>query len=415
MEVDNKTLQEAVNNLILCGGNKAEAARSSGVPRTTFLGWLELASRKGIQSDILPPDQEAAIQSVRLQYEDRIRDLNTQILNTRRETLTAEGIRAYIFDLKERGDEVPKWTIKPKGHAGSPGTPTLFQSDFHWGEVVRPEEIEGFNNHYNREIAISRFKVMIEETVSLAKDHMVNPQYEGIVTALGGDMVAGDIHDELVETNDGTTMEHIFEMFQHEVAGLTTLADNFGHVFVPCTFGNHSRNTPKPRYKLAAFTSFDWLLCTMLENHFKAVGDDRIQFLIPSGFDTYYRVHNHHYLLTHGDRIGAGGGGGMVGTIGPITRGIIKLRNQYSNTGRTIDTVLLGHFHQPLDPPHGLVNSSLKGYDEFAMGHRFEPSLPSQRLWWTHPEHGITFRCEIFVAKKERPTSDPTNWISVLE
>ena len=41
---------------------------------------------------------------------------------------------------------------------------------------------------------------------------MVNPNYPGIVVPLGGDMISGSIHDELIETNDGTSIEHVIEL-----------------------------------------------------------------------------------------------------------------------------------------------------------------------------------------------------------
>lgn len=43
---------------------------------------------------------------------------------------------------------------------------------------------------------------------------MVNPDYPGIVVALAGDMVSGDIHQELKETNEVPTIASVVELFQ---------------------------------------------------------------------------------------------------------------------------------------------------------------------------------------------------------
>ena len=40
--------QEAVNAVVLAKGNKAEAAKSLGIPRTTLIGRLDTAEREGI-------------------------------------------------------------------------------------------------------------------------------------------------------------------------------------------------------------------------------------------------------------------------------------------------------------------------------------------------------------------------------
>ena len=57
------------------------------------------------------------------------------------------------------------------------------------------------------------------------------------------------------------------------------------------------------RHKQAAATSFDWMLYTMLEKHYTNAKDKRVQFQINYGFDSYYKIYDVNYLLTHGDRL----------------------------------------------------------------------------------------------------------------
>ena len=42
-------------------------------------------------------------------------------------------------------------------------------------------------------------------------------------------------------------------------------------------------------------------------------------------------------LLTHGDRLGVRGGTGIVGMLGPIARGVQKVRSEYANLNKSID------------------------------------------------------------------------------
>lgn len=47
------------------------------------------------------------------------------------------------------------------------------------------------------------------------------------------------------------------------------------------------------------------------------------------------------------------------------------------------------------------VHNSMKGYDEFAHTKRYQPEVPSQALWITTPEHGMTFSVPIFCQDAE--------------
>lgn len=404
-----KDLQAAVDAVILSEGNKAKAAESLGIATSTLKGRLEKAALVGVKPSVTPPSAQGQIEKLKLHYEDKVRALEAEVRNLTREDLTADAVRKYFFGLAETSLNVPKWVNTATGAQRGPGVPTLFMSDFHWGEVVNPVEVDNLNE-YNVDIARRRLKTLVDKTVHLAKDHMVLPQYPGIVAILGGDMVSGDIHQELADTNEGQTMQHVLDLAEHLASSLSHLADQFGQVFVPCTYGNHGRNTQKPRHKSAAYTSFDWLLSCILETHFKALKDDRVRFYIPAGPDAVYNLMGHTYLLTHGDRTGVKGGDGQLGAIGPISRGVMRIKKSYASLGQTVDTVLMGHYHQNVRLADAIVNNCLKGFDEYAMSNRFPPSAPNQSLWWTHPQYGITFECKVFVDEPSMK-SDPEAWV----
>ena len=278
--------------------------------------------------------------------------------------------------------------------------------------MVNPDEVNGLNK-YDRSIAKARLKSTIESTIDLCTNHMVNPKYPGIVLCLGGDMISGHIHEELTETNDGTNIEHVLELFDHLTWAIDSLADVFGKVFVPCAFGNHGRMFRQYRHKQAAATSFDWMLYTMLEKHYTNAKDKRVQFQINYGFDSYYKIYDVNYLLTHGDRLGVKGGSGVVGMLGPISRGVAKVKAEYATHKKPIDYVIMGHWHQYLSLKGIIVNGSLKGYDEYAMSNRFSYEEPRQALWFTHPKYGITFQLPVISeqALDKKPKSEWVKWI----
>ena len=414
--IDTQTLKRAVNALALAGGNQSKAAASLKIARQTLQHHLTAAERRGIVADPAPTitvDAETLAERERISAQDTIRDLRAQIASIHREELTAENIRQAIFGLAKVTATPPRWVIEPKSHKRAvTGTPCVLWSDWHWGEVVSPAQISGVNE-FDMAIASDRLRRLVERTIDLCFSHMTNPVYPGIVVCLGGDMISGDIHEELTETNELPTQPILLDLFSKLAWALAALADKFGRVRVVCQYGNHGRTTKKPRMKNRAFTNYDWTLCQLLERHFLAAKDDRLSFYAPDGVDSMFNVYGHRYLLTHGDNLGVKGGDGIIGALGPILRGDVKIRNSNGQMGQPFDTLLMGHWHQLLPLwPRVCVNGSLKGYDEFAkLALRATPEEPQQALWFTHPERGITCSWPVKLGSK-RSVDTKQAWVS---
>lgn len=373
----------------------------TGRPRFDKLQWQR--NQRAAQRGELPP--RAPVEG---QDQQTIRFLQGEVARLKKGAINTAVIREEILKLARTTPPVPDWlSFVPKRRGSSPGIPTLLLSDLHWGEVVDPLQIGGVNE-YNLEIAKRRLKNVTLGTVNVLKNHMVSTNYEGIVVAMGGDSLSGDIHEELTITNEVPSMVALVDLLGEMVWVLETMAENFGKVFVPCVAGNHTRTNPgKPRAKERAHLSFDWLLYVLLEKHFKK--DDRITFLIPDGPDAQFNIHAQRYLLTHGDQFS--GGDGMIGPLGPITRGDHRKRTVYGQTNRPYDTLVMGHFHTLIQMPSKIVNGSLVGYNEYATTKNFPFEVPRQALWLTHPERGITFQVPIDAEDGMKPTTR-TEWVS---
>jgi hypothetical protein len=96
--------------------------------------------------------------------------------------------------------------------------------------------------------------------------------------------------------------------------------------------------------------------------------------------------------------MGVKGGDGIIGALGPIMRGEIKIRNSYSQIDHAYDILCIGHWHQALKLPRAIVNNTIKGYDEYAKKILRAPfSHPSQVLWFTHIKYGVVDFYEVFV------------------
>ena len=126
-------LQEAVNALVLAKGNKAEAARTLNIPRTTLLSRLEAAQRDNIKPTVKSPNLEVALAEQKMVYDLQIRDLKKQLDEAILQNVTSDYIRKNVFKLGKYNPKPPKWVTKSSPATGAPGVPTLFLSDFHYG------------------------------------------------------------------------------------------------------------------------------------------------------------------------------------------------------------------------------------------------------------------------------------------
>lgn len=384
-------------------GTKATAAHF-GIAGRTVRGRIATARFRGLANTTL------ATVTDKLKYE--LNKLRVEVASLRSFKESSEEIRRNIYGLSDLNVEPPDWVLpKTNYKSGLSGVPMTIWSDWHWGEVVQPNQVGGVNE-FNQAVAEARVQTLVKTTISLLHDYVKNPSYPGIVIALGGDMITGAIHEELAVTNWGTPMQQFVQVQASLEWALLQMADKFGKVFVPCVVGNHGRDTIKPRFKNRVFQNYEWNLYMQLARTFAK--DKRFQFLIPEETDAYFKIYNHRFLLTHGDTLGVKGGDGIIGALGPIARGATKIGRAEAQIGRDFDTLILGHYHTYIpanDAVRTIVNGALKGYDEYArLQLRVPYSQPSQALWLVHPDHGITVQWQVFLDKK-RHAGDNKEWL----
>ena len=292
----------------------------------------------------------------------------------------------------------PEWlTHRPSGKVHH-ATITAFLSDTHFDERVRASEMNGVNS-YNRKIAELRLQRFFTASVKLTRDYIAGVKIDGLVLPLGGDMVTGNIHEELERTNEAPILDTCLHWAEQIAAGIEMQLNSklFPKIFIPCVTGNHGRLRSKPQYKNRARDNYDWLIYQILAKHFRS--DSRVSFMIPDGPDCYYDVYTTRNLLTHGDQFS--GGSGIGGIAVPIMRGDAKKQKASTAVGKSYDIMQIGHWHQRKDLGSVLINGSLKGYDEYALGHSFDFELPQQSLWVTTPERGKTISAPIYVMSQE--------------
>lgn len=296
-------------------------------------------------------------------------------------------IREHLFDLTEvPPDDKPNWLISNKPSSNKEHTPVLVTGDFQWGEVINKDNLDNINE-YNIGIAETRYKKIIEGTIDIAFEHMGNHKYPGIIYLRLGDGVSGNIHEELRETNEMSSIPAVRSLVSCEAWGLEQLAEKFGKTHVISVPGNHARTSMKPPTKRIE-DNYDILSAWWLESLFKK--DKRFTWQTPNSADALFPIYGRNYLATHGDNIGSRGGQGFVGPAATILRGMKKVTDEYSRRNIHIEKIFMGHFHTALDVGYGWCNGSLAGYSEYARVNRLTPEPPTQWLIFFHKKYGST-------------------------
>lgn len=324
-------------------------------------------------------DREAARQA--------LKDLSGRLADVEKRAMLIEG----LADLAPRP---PKWTTSKRNKrnraiAYAPG------SDWHLDEVVDVDEMAGVNS-YNRAIAAQRLERYYRKMAQMP-EHFGGLDWEGIVHPLNGDIFSGDIHEELVDTNEAPLLASVLYWVEHVAAGIDLLADTYGKVHVPVTVGNHGRRSRKSRMKGRAQDNLDWLFGHMVAREFK--DDDRVTFQIPESYDVQYDIYDVTIHQEHGDAFK--GGSGIAGIWSPIARGHAKRSTAQSAVAQPYDILSIGHFHTLIFGPQWIINGSLKGYDEYARISGFGYEEPAQAFAVVTPEHGVTWRGPIYVADRK--------------
>ena len=318
-----------------------------------------------------------------------IQKLNEQVDKLTRTIESSEQILAQ--DLHP-----PTW-LAPAKPKKSSATLVVMLSDTHFDEVVNPDEMEGLNA-YNREIAVMRLERWTQNVIKMARHYLSGVSYDGVVIILGGDIFTGDIHEELALTNEDTMIGSLLFWSEQVAAAIQLLTDEFKKCHVVSVVGNHGRTTRKPRMKQRVRTNFDWLIAKMIERHFTK--DKRVTFSIPESADALIKIYDHGHLVTHGDQVS--GGSGWGGIYSPIMRMRSRKEARYLATGKSFQTMWLGHWHQYISTPKMVVNGTMKGFDEYALLMGFGYEQPQQALALITPEKNITIQAPVFFVDRKK-------------
>ncbi len=263
----------------------------------------------------------------------------------------------------------------------------LLWSDTHAGEVVSKEETNGLNE-YNWDIMWKRHHRMRESIYSYL-DNRPYPIEKLHVLALG-DMLSGNIHDELVATNEEPYMEVLADFAADGAAWLAEFGERFKEITFTGVVGNHPRAHRKPWAK-NAHDNGDWLVYRYMRDLLKN-NEQFTEWNIPTAAQTVVEICGKSIMALHGSGIRSSMPGIPWGGVARRVNNLALNYQKQANKG--IDMFVLGHFHNgsfvTSDAGQIVLNGSVKGVDEYSL-QAFGGGRPAQQFLLTlHKSHGVT-------------------------
>ena len=280
--------------------------------------------------------------------------------------------------------------FRPEKPKKAEATALWVASDWHMGEVVEPEKVNGLNEH-NATIAAERGEMFFKNALRLTEISSKDVGIRRVVLAAIGDFIGGYIHPELMESNELSPIEELMLFRDVFNSGLRYALKNSDLEFsVVCKYGNHGRTTEKSRISTGAENSYEYLIYNILADDFK--DEKRVKFVVEKGDITYLPVYGQTVRFMHGDNVQYGGGIGGIHI--PLRKAISQL-----DKARHADLTVLGHFHQLEHSKAYIVNGSNIGYGPYSLRVKADFERPQQAFALIDSEWGKTITAPIRVTK----------------
>lgn len=288
------------------------------------------------------------------------------------------------------GEYKPEIKIpKPKKSKQSESVMVAVLSDVHVEKEIKRHMTSGVNE-YNLDIARERVERYFQNLVKMLKKEQADTPVPTLVLALLGDLVDGDIHEELLETSLLEPMYAVKYAYDLIAAGIQYLLNETDvDIIVPCIVGNHSRTTKETRKSTEAGHSTETLLYFHLETRFAR--EERITFRIEPSIHHYMEIYGYTIRFMHGHH-GLRYQGGTGGIAVPLGRILPRW-----NSVRYADFTVMGHWHNIQDVMNTIVNGSVIGFDPYALSIAVPNAPPEQVYFFINSKYGRSGHNKIFL------------------
>jgi len=262
-------------------------------------------------------------------------------------------------------------------------------TDMHMGAVQEADEIEGFNE-YNPEICEARCMDLIHRLNRYTDRKRLSYTINNCSVLVTGDLISGDIHQELQVTNAFPITVQVVRAAQVLSQQIHLLSQNFKNVKVHFIGAdNHGRLTRKPQAKQEGLNSMNYLVGILAKAYLDKCTN--VAFNIYPQYEKVVTVLTRNYLISHGHNMKA-----WLGI--PYYAADRKLGKEFTARMQLImdqklkaseigfHKMIVGHFHVPINHPQYQFGGSVQGTDAFDhKDGRF--AVPSQAIWFVHPKY----------------------------
>ena len=296
--------------------------------------------------------------------------------------------------------------VTAKKKATHPQTMVCPLSDTHVGDRVLVEEMNGLNE-YNIEIFGRRLYGWTSQIIDLVELRRNFVQVPHLVVPMLGDMISGDIHEELARTNIDNCMNQMIRGAYMISQALMRLAEHFEDVYVPCVVGNHGRMTVRVPGKDRNM-DWDYMLYQWVAAYCK--NQKNITFNLPKSPFTVFEAAGHNVLIMHGDSVPGGGASASMIGVAHKMRTVLQFKETAAVEQLPADlvesrfeAVMMGHFHRvdELDIGTGqiFICGTMKGGDEYATNKLHLITEPKQIATYWHETYGYIGKEVIYLGK----------------
>ena len=297
----------------------------------------------------------------------------------------------------------------PKTSSASPIVAVAPLTDLHIGEFIDSDQM-GVMNEYNFEIFSRRLSGWTNQVLDLVSLRRSSTQIPTLKVPMLGDMVSGEIHEELVRSNLDNIVMTMARGAYITAQSMMTLAEHFEEVHIDAVVGNHQRLKKEIYYK-DKYVGWDFLFYQWVASFCK--NQTNIKFTIPKTFYQLIDVAGWDVLIHHGDA--------MRGSS--MQQKVHSLRQALQPQGKAFQYMFMGHYHHVEEHDIGtgtaLMCGCMKGTDDYAFLHGLA-SRATHVLTFFHPKHGMISRDTIYLERYDERTSTfndyvPSIWADLIQ
>ena len=336
---------------------------------------------KGI-NDFLSENTEL-VEELKRQLEEKGRILNSYKAGHGQLSVFFDSLIANVQAIKPK----PNVYVPKEQQVATKVDAVMQITDGHMGAVQEPEEIEGFGE-FNPVICRARQMDFVHRYNRWTDRQRLAYIIDNCHVIVTGDLISGDIHQELQVTNAFPVTVQVVEAATVLAEQMIELSQNFKNVIVHFIGAdNHGRLTRKPQAKEGGLNSMNYLVGVLTRAYLSQT--QNVEFNIYPMYEKVITVGNRNYLITHGHGMKAWMGIPYYAAERKVGREaqarmqlIMDQKLKMHEIG--FHKMVLGHFHVPINAPMYSFCGSVQGTDAYDHeAGRYAP--PSQAGWLVHP------------------------------